>query len=78
MRNYGMSTARDFFRLTPHGATGPEIADVTRQNNAYVGTARIKQTEFGIRLIKISGGVVKVMDELDISIKLYTIPPIQP
>jgi hypothetical protein len=56
----------------------PVIAEVTRQDGAYVGTAHIKQTEFGIRLIKIGGGVVKVMDELGISIRLYTVPPIQP
>jgi polyisoprenoid-binding protein YceI len=64
--------------LTLHGTTRPAIAEVTRQDDAYVGTARIKQTEFGIRLIKIGGGVVKVMDELDISIRLYTVPLIQP
>jgi hypothetical protein len=41
--------------------------DVTRQNDAYVGTVCIKQTEFGIQPIKIGGGLVRVKDELEIS-----------
>jgi YceI-like domain len=53
--------------LTLHGVTKPVSVDVTRQNDAYVGTVRIKQTEFGIQPIKIGGGVVRVKDELEIS-----------
>lgn len=65
--------------LTLHGTTRPVIADVSHASKQRLcGTAGIKQTEFGIRLIKIGGGVVKAMDELDISIRLYTTPPIQP
>jgi hypothetical protein len=52
------------------------IAEVTRQNDTYVFTARIKQTEFGIQLLKIAGRVIKVKDELDISFRLYTVTPI--
>ena len=47
--------------------------DVTRQNDAYVGTVCIKQTEFGIQPIKIGGGVVKVKDELEIHFKVFTV-----
>jgi hypothetical protein len=32
----------------------------------------IKQTDFGIRPIKIGGGVVKVKDKLDISFRIHT------
>jgi len=58
--------------LTLHGVTKPVSVDVTRQNDAYVGTVRIKQTEFGIQPIKIGGGVVRVKDELEISFRVYT------
>jgi YceI-like domain len=58
--------------LTLHGVTRPVSVDVTRQNDAYVGTVRIKQTEFGIQPIKIGGGVVRVKDELEISFRVYT------
>jgi hypothetical protein len=58
--------------LTLHGVTKPVSVDVTRQNDAYVGAVRIKQTEFGIQPIKIGGGVVRVKDELEISFRVYT------
>jgi len=58
--------------LTLHGVTKPVSVEVTRQNDAYVGTVRIKQTEFGIQPIKIGGGVVRVKDELEISFRVYT------
>ena len=58
--------------LTLHGVTKPVSVDVTRQKDAYVGTVRIKQTEFGIQPIKIGGGVVRVKDELEISFRVYT------
>ena len=38
----------------------PVSVDVKRERDAYVGTARIKQTDFGIQPIQIGGGVVKV------------------
>jgi polyisoprenoid-binding protein YceI len=60
------------WRLDLHGVTKPVSVDVTRQNDAYVGTVRIKQTEFGIQPIKIGGGVVRVKDELEISFRVYT------
>jgi hypothetical protein len=58
--------------LTLHGVTKPVSVDVTRQNDAYVGTVRIKQSEFGIQPIKIGGRVVRVKDELEISFRVYT------
>jgi hypothetical protein len=62
----------DVWRLDPAWVTKPVRFDVTRQNDAYVGAVRIKQTEFGIQPIKIGGGVVRVTDELEISFRVYT------
>jgi len=59
--------------LTLHGVTRRVSVDVIREDNAYVGTTRIKQTEFGIQPIKIGGGVVKVKDELEIHFKVFTV-----
>jgi polyisoprenoid-binding protein YceI len=59
--------------LTLHGATRPVILDVTRENDAYAGAVRIKQTDFGIQPIKIGGGVVKVKDELEIHFQVFTV-----
>ena len=51
--------------LTLHGQVHPVSATVHRQENAYVGTCRFKQTTFGIHPVSV-GGVVKVKDELEI------------
>ncbi len=57
--------------LTLHGATKRVVVDVKREKDAYVGTARIKQTDFDIQPIQIGGGVVKVKNELDIRFEVY-------
>jgi polyisoprenoid-binding protein YceI len=51
--------------LALHGQVHPVSATVHRQENAYVGTSRFKQTTFGIHPVSV-GGVVKVKDELEI------------
>lgn len=51
--------------LALHGQVHPVSATVHRQENAYVGTCRFKQTTFGIHPVSV-GGVVKVKDELEI------------
>jgi hypothetical protein len=45
--------------LTLHGVTRSVTIDVAREGGAFVGTVRIKQTDFGIQSIKIGGGVVE-------------------
>jgi polyisoprenoid-binding protein YceI len=57
--------------LTLHGITKPLTLDVLRENSAYVGTVRIKQTEFGIQPIRVGGGLVTVKNELDIRFEVY-------
>jgi len=57
--------------LTLHGVTKPLIVDVRRENDAYVGAVRIKQTEFGIHPIRVGGGLVAVKNELDIRFQVY-------
>jgi polyisoprenoid-binding protein YceI len=51
--------------LTLHGQTRPVSAAVHKQEGAYVGICRFKQTAFGIHPVSV-GGVVKVKDELEI------------
>jgi polyisoprenoid-binding protein YceI len=57
--------------LTLHGATRPLTLDVRRERGAYVGTVRIKQTDFGIQPIRVGGGLVTVKNELDIQFEVY-------
>lgn len=57
--------------LILHGATRPLTFDVRREKGAYVGTVRIKQTDFGIQPIRVGGGLVTVKNELDIRFEVY-------
>jgi len=52
--------------LTLHGQTQPVTVTVKEQSGHYVGSAKIKQTDFGIKPVKVAGGTVKVKDELRI------------
>jgi YceI-like domain len=58
--------------LTLHGVVRPVIIDIGRENGAYVGTAHIKQSHFGIHPIQVGGGLVKVKDELEIRFQVFT------
>lgn len=53
-------------KLTLHGATNSITTEVHYTNGAYVGEARIKQTQFGIEPVRVAGGTVKVKDEVKI------------
>jgi polyisoprenoid-binding protein YceI len=57
--------------LTLHGVTKPLTLDVKRENGAYVGMVRIRQTDFGIRPIHVGGGLVTVKNDLDIRFEVY-------
>jgi polyisoprenoid-binding protein YceI len=53
--------------LKLHGQTHPVRVAVKRAGpNKYEGSAKLKQTTFGIQPITIGGGSVKVKDEVDI------------
>jgi polyisoprenoid-binding protein YceI len=52
--------------LTLRGQTRPVTVTVKESSGHYVGTARLKQTEFGITPVKVAGGAVKVKDEIRI------------
>ena len=53
--------------LTLHGQTHPVMVSVrTTGPGKYEGSAKLKQTAFGIQPISIGGGAVKVKDEVDI------------
>jgi len=53
--------------LTLHGATRAVTVDVTKLDRGHFsGSATIRQTDFGIRPIRIAGGTVQVRDDLAI------------
>ena len=52
--------------LTLHGETKPVVVQVSEKGGHYVGHAVLRQTDFGIKPVKVAGGTVKVKDELRI------------
>jgi hypothetical protein len=45
--------------------------EVRHEGEAYTGSTRLKQTDFGIQPVSVAGGAVKVKDEVEISFKIY-------
>lgn len=53
-------------KLTLHGQTHPVVFEVTEKDGAYRGSAKLKQTDFGITPIRFAGGTVRVKDDVEI------------
>ncbi len=52
--------------LTLHGQTLPATVEVRETGGHYVGTSELKQTDFGIKPVKVAGGTIRVKDEIRI------------
>lgn len=56
--------------LTLHGQTRPVKVDVENQEGRYRGSARLRQSEFGIIPIAAAGGTIKVKDEVRVDFEI--------
>ncbi len=56
--------------LTLHGQTRPVKVEVEGENGHYRGSAKLRQTEFGITPVTIGGGAIKVKDEVQIEFEI--------
>jgi polyisoprenoid-binding protein YceI len=56
--------------LTLHGQTRPVTFDVSEQAGVYRGAASIRQTDFGIKPVRIAGGTVKVKDVVRVQFEI--------
>jgi len=52
--------------LTLHGETKPVTLEVRETSGHYLGNARLRQADFGIKPVKAAGGTVRVKDEVRI------------
>lgn len=57
--------------LTLHGQTHALQITVAGANGTYRGSARLRQTEFGIAPVSIGGGSIKVKDEVRIEFEIH-------
>ena len=58
--------------LTLHGQTHPVTIPVKKDRGSYSGSAKLKQTDFGITPVSVGGGTVKVKDELKLDFQVVT------
>jgi polyisoprenoid-binding protein YceI len=58
--------------LTLHGQTHPVTVTVRKDSATYTGSAKLKQTDFGITPVSVAGGTVKVKDELKLNFQVVT------
>ena len=56
--------------LTLHGETRPVTVAVKESAGRYTGSVSIKQTDFGIKPVKVAAGTVKVKDEVRIEFEI--------
>jgi polyisoprenoid-binding protein YceI len=56
--------------LTLHGQTRPVVVEVREEGGHYIGTARLKQSDFDIKPVKVAGGTVRVKDEVRIEFNI--------
>jgi polyisoprenoid-binding protein YceI len=56
--------------LTLHGQTHPVSVSVKKEKESYTGSAKLKQTAFGITPVSVGGGTVKVKDELKLDFQV--------
>lgn len=56
--------------LTVHGVSRPVALTVTRDGKFYVGSAKMKQTDYGLTPVTVAGGAVKVKDEIKVEFRV--------
>jgi len=56
--------------LTLHGVSKELKVTVKKAGNGYVGTTKLKQTDFGMTPVSVAGGTVKVKDEVKIEFNI--------
>lgn len=72
LKNSGDMSLRIAGDLTLHGQTHPVEFEATGANGHYRGSAKLKQSDFGIKPITLAGGAVKVKDEVKIDFEIFT------
>ena len=56
--------------LTIHGVSRPVALTVRREGAFYVGSAKMKQTDYGLTPVTVAGGTVKVKDEIKVDFRV--------
>ena len=57
--------------LTLHGQTRPVLAEVSGEPGHYRGSAKVRQTDFGIKPVSVGGGTIKVKNEVRVEFEIF-------
>ncbi len=57
--------------LTLRGQTRPVLAEVTGAPGHYSGSAKVRQSDFGIKPVSAAGGTIKVKDEVRVEFEIF-------
>ncbi len=57
--------------LSLHGVSKPVSLTVKQTGDSYTGHTVLKQTDFGIKPISVSGGMIKVKNEVEIDFQVF-------
>jgi polyisoprenoid-binding protein YceI len=60
--------------LTLHGVNKEVKATVKNAVDRFVGTAKLKQSDYGMTPVSVAGGTIKVKDEVKIEFNIATVP----
>jgi polyisoprenoid-binding protein YceI len=58
--------------LSLHGVTRPVKMIVARTGDGYAGDVMLRQTDFGIKPISMAGGAIKIKNEIDVAVQMYS------
>ena len=58
--------------LTLHGQTRVVAVEARETGGHYLRSSRFKQTDFGIKPVKVAGGTIRVKDEIRIELRAET------
>ncbi len=73
-RQDGNGSAEVLGKLSLHGAVRLVTLTVKKQGDRWTGSARLKQTDFGMRPVSVAGGTVKVKDEVKVEFSVALKP----
>jgi polyisoprenoid-binding protein YceI len=58
--------------LMLHGVSQPVSLTVKRDGAFYVGSTKMKQTDYGMKPVSVAGGTIKVKDEVKVEFRVTT------
>jgi polyisoprenoid-binding protein YceI len=56
--------------LTLHGVRKQITVTLKKSNDRYIGSTKLKQTDYGMKPVAVAGGTIKVKDEVKVEFNI--------